>query len=209
MVRIDARLIVLGAVLTTLGAVTACSGSSPSPAGSSSAGAAGVSGTGEARTASSGTAKRSTDADARKAMPAVTPTAVTGVSYAPPSVAARARFAPVLKASGGVLSSSSVKTLKVSGGDVGGVAVYGTKPGLAKSQTFQDQYVVQLINAVAGQHSSPRFVRANGQVMALSTGPSAVAGWFEGDHVVLVYRAGPTPDLAALALGVRNAPSGR
>jgi hypothetical protein len=93
---------------------------------------------------------------------------------------------------------------------VGGVAVSGIKPGLVGSQTFRAQYVVQLINAVAGRQSSPHFVRAaDGHVMALSTGAPGVAGWFDGDRVVLVYRQGRSPDLVGLALGVRQTPPGR
>ena len=90
------------------------------------------------------------------------------------------------------------------------MVVYSTKPGLAKSPMFQDQYVVQLINAVTGSSSAPRFVRAGGQVLALSAGPAgAVAGWFQGDKVLLLYRQGRTPDLTGLALAVRAAPPGR
>jgi hypothetical protein len=42
--------------------------------------------------------------------------------------------------------------------------------------------------------------------MALSTGGAAVAGWFEGNRVVLVYRQAQTPDLADLAFGVKSTP---
>ena len=139
-------------------------------------------------------------------MPAITPAKLGGIAYGPPSAKDRQRFAPAREASGGLLVSSSVKTLTVSGRDVGGVAVYTTKKGVAKSPVFQDQYVVQLINAVTGSKSAPRFVKADGQVMALSTGSKAVAGWFEGNQVVLVYRQAKTPDLAALAFGVHSTP---
>ena len=139
-------------------------------------------------------------------MPVITPAKLGGIGYGPASTKDRERFAPARKASGGLLVSSSVKTLTVSGRDVGGVAVYSTKPGVAKGAVFQDQYVVQLINAVTGSKSAPRFVKADGQVMALSTGGPAVAGWFEGDRVVLVYRQAKTPDLAALAFGVQSTP---
>ena len=139
-------------------------------------------------------------------MPAITPGTVGQIGYGPASAKDRERFAPARKASGGLLVSSSVKTLMVSGRDVGGVAVYSTKKGLAKSPVFQDQYVVQLINAVTGSKSAPRFVKADGQVMALSTSGAAVAGWFQGDDVVLVYRAAKTPDLADLAFGVKSTP---
>jgi hypothetical protein len=141
-------------------------------------------------------------------MPRINPATVAGVAYGPASATVAARFAPVQKASGGMLVSSSVRTLTVGGKDVGGVAVYGVKPGAAKSPIFQDQYVVQLVNSIAGATSPPRFVRAGGQVLALSTGPTAVAGWFQGDRVVLVHRQGAAPDLAGLALGVRAAPPG-
>jgi hypothetical protein len=42
--------------------------------------------------------------------------------------------------------------------------------------------------------------------MALSTGSTAMAAWFEGDRVILVYRDSKTPDLAALAQSVRATP---
>ena len=86
------------------------------------------------------------------------------------------------------------------------MGVYGIKSGMAKSTLFQQQYVVQLINAVTGSKTSPRFVRADGAVMALSNGPVAVAGWFKGGQVVLVYRQAKAPDLAALATGVQATP---
>jgi hypothetical protein len=140
-------------------------------------------------------------------MPAVTAPSVGGVAYGPASAEDRARFAPVIKASGGLLASASVQTLSVGGRDVGGVAVYDAKPGLAKSPMFQDQYVVQLVNALTGSSSSPRFVRADGHVLALSTVPAgAVAGWFQGNKVVLLYRQGAAPDVTGLALAVRAAP---
>jgi hypothetical protein len=142
-------------------------------------------------------------------MPVISPASLAGVSYGAASSTDRARFAAVSKASGGLLTSSSVRTLLVSGDDVGGVASFAVKPALAASPTFQDQYVVQLVNAVTGRASSPRFVRADGQVIALSSGGPAVAGWFEQNHVVLLYRQTPSPDLAALAVSVHKTPSGR
>jgi hypothetical protein len=137
-------------------------------------------------------------------MPVITPGTVGQIGYGPASATDRARFARALKASGGLVVSKSVSTLTVSGRDVGGVAVYSTRKSLAKSPVFQDQYVVQLINAVTRSKSAPRFVKADGQVMALSTGGAAVAGWFEGNRVVLVYRQEKTPDLADLAFSVKS-----
>lgn len=219
----SARSVALGAALITASAIVGCSNSggsgvvgasSPTAAGEA-AGTAGSSpgktaGTpGGTASAKAGTARATAGSDPRSGLPTVAPTEVTGVSLAAASSSDLARFAPVTKASGGLLVSSSVKTLKVAGDDVGGVAVYRVKPGLAKSSMFQDQYVVQLINAVAGRTARPRFVRADGQVVALSSGPPAVAGWFEGNQVVLLYRQTSTPDLAALALGVRSAAGGR
>jgi hypothetical protein len=140
-------------------------------------------------------------------MPKVSPAAASGIGYGPATAADRARFAHVQKASGGFLVSSAYNAVRVSGKDVGVVAVYGTKPGLSKSPQFQDQYVVQLMNAVTGSKTSPRFVQVQGQVFALSTGAVALAGWFEGDQVVLVYRQAASPELASLAVGVRATPS--
>jgi hypothetical protein len=192
-VRIAARLALVGALLAS-GALTGCSGGSSSLTSQSS------------RAASAGPSSPRPGVDPRKVMPVITPGTVGQIAYGPASAKDRARFAPARKASGGLVTSSSVRTLTVSGRDVGGVAVYGTEKGLSKSPMFQDQYVVQLINAITGSKSAPRFVRADGEVMALSTGRTAVAGWFEGNHVVLVYRQGRTPDLAALAFGVRSTP---
>jgi hypothetical protein len=139
-------------------------------------------------------------------MPRISPPTLTAVGYGPASSADTSVFAPALRHSGGLLASPAVRTLRVGGQDVGGVAVYSTKKGVAATPRFQDQYVEQLVNAVARTSSPPRFVRVGDQVIALSRGHSAVAGWFEGNRVVLVYRQSGTPDLAALAAGVRTAP---
>ena len=139
-------------------------------------------------------------------MPVINPPAIGGIGYAPASQLGRTRLAPVHMASADLLVSYSVSTLTVLGRDVGAVGVYRTKSGMTRSTIFQQQYVVQLINAVTSQKTSPRIVQVDGSVMALSTGPIAVAGWFKGDQVVLVYRNATSPDLAALATGVRATP---
>jgi len=206
------RLAFVCALVTGGGALAGCSssgsaGTSGSPAGapSSSAGAPAQRGTaGSGRPTSA--PRPSSGGDPRAAMPVITPKSVGTVAYAPASAQDKARFTPVRKASGGLITKGSVTSVTVSGRDVGAVAVYGTKQGLAKSPMFQDQYVVQLMNAVAGADASPRFVRSQGKVVALSTGAQAVAGWFDGDRVVLVFRAAKSPDLAALAHGVRSTP---
>jgi hypothetical protein len=142
-------------------------------------------------------------------MPSVAAAPVAGIGYGTATAPARARFAPVSAASGGLIVANTIRTLTVSGTDVGSVGVFRIKPGLGASPMFQDQFVVQVMNAVAGKASAPKFVRIDGQVVALATGPAAVAGWFEGDRVVLVYRNGGRPDLNSLALAVKNAPAGR
>jgi hypothetical protein len=206
--RIAARVIAVVVTLVAGGAVAALvlGGGSGSDAGSG--GAAG----GATRTVSGTPGQQAAAikaADPRVGLPTVTPKAVTTISYAPAPSAAKARFASVLKASGGLVVSSKVSSVKLGGAVVGVVGVYATKPGLAKSSTFQDQYVVQLMQAVTKDKGTPRFVRVNGRVVALSNGAVPVAGWFEGDRVVLVYRQGRTPDLAGLALGVLRAAEGR
>jgi hypothetical protein len=209
MIRSVARIALVSMVLTANVAVSGCSsskapgGTSPLSTATSDGGSSGV------RAGEALPGRSSTTGDPRRSLPAVTPSRLGAVTYAPSSGAARAHLAPVLKASGGLISSPTVKTIKVSGHEVGGVGIYRTDPGLAASPRFQDQFVAQLVNAVTGPGPSPRFVRAQGRVMALSTGPSAVAGWFEGDRVVLLYRVGRTPELAALALAVRNGRQGR
>jgi hypothetical protein len=199
-------------VALTVMALCACTVSGASqtapPASGSTAtrsGSAAGSGTSTGSSPGSSPGARKT-ADPRASMPIISPSPVARLAYGPASAADRTRFAPALKVSGGLLVSSSVHTLAVAGSDVGGVAVYATKPGATKSTTFQDQYVVQLVNAVAGPKASPRFFRAGSQVIALSTHGVPVAGWFHGDRLTLVYRTGSAPDLAVLALGVRATP---
>lgn len=144
--------------------------------------------------------------DPRQGLPAISSAAVQGLEYRPATARDKARFKAVGKASAGLLTATSVQGLSMGGKDTGAVAVYRTRAGLSTSATFQDQYIVQLLNAVAGPKSLPRFVRAKGQVVALTTGGAPVAGWFDGDRVVLVYRDGRTPDLARLAAGVHANP---
>lgn len=139
-------------------------------------------------------------------MPILDPTPVAGIGYGAASRLGLARLAPVHMASADLLVTYAVTGLRVGGRDVGAVGVYRTKPGMTTSALFQQQYVVQLINAVTGSRTSPRFVQMGGSVVALSTGAVAVAGWFMNGQVVLVYRNGASPDLAALANGVQATP---
>lgn len=148
------------------------------------------------------------EGDVRKGLPTVSVSRSAAVGYAAAPSAVKQQFAPATNASGGLLTSSRVSTVKVGGRVVGAVAVYSTKPGLAKSPMFQDQYVVQLMQAMDKSKTPPRFVRLNGRVVALAD-RSSLAGWFEGDRMVLVRRSGTSPDLAGLALGVIRQPSGR
>lgn len=147
--------------------------------------------------------------DPRRGLPIVSPRRVAAISYVPAPSAVKVRFAPVMKASGGLVVGSRVSSVRLGGAVVGAVGVYATKPGLGRSAMFQDQYVVQLMQSVTKSKASPRFVRMNGRVVALSAGSVPVAGWFEADHVVLVYRQSVTPDLPALALGVLRQSKGR
>jgi hypothetical protein len=148
MVRIAACLALAGGVLVT-GTAAGCSGSDSSATRSSQSG--------PVTSAAPGVARPTTDP--RKEMPLIKPGTVGQIGYGPASATDRARFARALKASGGLVVSKSASTLTVSGRDVGGVAVYSTKKGLAKRPVFEDQYVVQLINAVTGRsrhHGSSR-----------------------------------------------------
>ncbi|WP_406832171.1 hypothetical protein ABEG17_04920 [Pedococcus sp. KACC 23699] len=142
--------------------------------------------------------------DPRAAMPVISPNPVGQIGYGTASVGDRRHFVAVTGASAGMITSSAVRTVTVNGTDVGAVAVYRIKRGAAASTTFQDQYAVQLLGAVA--RSKPRFVRTRSGVMALSTGKASVAAWFKDDQLTLVYRDAGTPELAALAQGVRSAP---
>lgn len=144
--------------------------------------------------------------DARKAAPVVKAGKVGKVTYAKASAQRVRLFAPVAKASGGLTVDGSVTTVRVGGRDVGAVAVYRLKPGRGTSPMFQDQYVVQLVNAVSAAKGEPRFVRLGDRYVTFSSGSRAVAGWFDGDRVVLLYRQAATPDLAALAAAVDATP---
>jgi len=205
------------ALVAAVALLSGCSGSGSPTTTSTSAGGRGSSTTagspakpGSSRTPSaSTTGARGSGTDPRAVLPVVSPAAVGRITYGAATSSDRKHFTPAGKASGGLVVSSAIHDLLVSGKHVGAVAVYRVKPGAAKSAQFQDQYVVQLINAVAGRATRPKFVRANQQVMALSTGRVAVAGWVEGDEVVLVYREGPEPELLALANAVRTTSAGR
>jgi hypothetical protein len=165
-------------------------------------------GTGGAASPSAGasTTKQFLPPDPRADLPVVKAAKVGEISYAKASAERVKLFAPAAKASGGLTIDSSVTTVRVAGKDTGALAVYSLKPGQAKSPTFQDQYVVQLVNALTRSESEPRFVRVEGQVMALSTGSKAIAAWVSGDRVVLLYRQVGKTDLAALAAAVKAHP---
>lgn len=156
--------------------------------------------------ASASPTTKATAKDPRAHLPSAKPVGSVSVSYAAATSNDKGRLAPVQAASADLIDRSTVRTITVGGRSVGVVGVYTVKKSAGRSPIFQDQYVVQLINAVTGRATTPQFVKADGQVLALSTTPTAVAGWFTGDTVTLVYRQGKIPDLAALALAVRSSP---
>ncbi|MFC8501699.1 hypothetical protein ACFUC1_05030 [Pedococcus sp. NPDC057267] len=195
----------LTSVLAVVALGTAACTGSGSGSGSDSHGSAAPSGSPSSATAGS-TPSRTTARDARADVPRVSPAKLLDVSYAKASASRMQLFSPVAKASGGLATQRSVTTVRVGGKDAGVVAVYTLKPGSSKSATFQDQYVVQLLNAVSRSTAEPRFVKVGSQVMALSTGQRSVAGWVSSDQVVLVVRQGNQPDLAALAAAVQATP---
>jgi hypothetical protein len=155
----------------------------------------------------SATSSARPDVDARGSMPVVSSEALGNIGYTKATAKDKKTFAPVAEASSDLLKAPTIQTLTVSGREVGTVAVYAVKSGVAAdSARFQDQFIVQLINAVAKSKSAPTFVKTDSQVMALSTGDKAVAGWFDNNRVVLVYRQDKQPDLTELALGVQASP---
>jgi hypothetical protein len=107
------------------------------------------------------------------------------------------------------LTSSLVRTVTLDGHAVGAVATWVVRSDATRSTRFQDQYVIQLMAAVAGRNVSPHFVRADGRVLALSTSGRSVAGWFESGRVVVLVPATTATPLADLAVGVLRRPSGR
>jgi hypothetical protein len=197
------RLALTSAVAVVALGTAACSGSSGSGSGDHGSAA-------PARSASSSTSastpSRATVKDTRADVPRVSPAKLADVSYAKASAGRMQLFNPVAKASGGLATQRSVTTVRVGGKDAGVVAVYTLKPGSSKSTTFQDQYVVQLLNSVSRSTAEPRFVKVGSQVMALSTGQRSVAGWVSSNQLVLVLRQGSQPDLAALAAAVQATP---
>lgn len=214
---IAAGVLVAGGVLASLvlGGPTALIGGTGNPqdgAGKpAAAGKASGRGTHSGKTAGvkSGSAEEDSVTNPRDGLPLVTASPLKGIQYAAAPAEAKAFFAPVTNASGGLVVSSKVSAVKIDGRAVGMVGVYSVKPGLSKSDMFQDQYVVQLIQAVTKSSSSPRFVRMNGRVVALSTGRVPVVGWFEADRAVLIHRQAAKPDLEDLAFSVIRQPKGR
>lgn len=192
--------------LTSVVAVVAL-GTAACTGGSGSGGHGAASSAGSSSSAAAGsTPSRTTVKDTRADVPRVSPAKLADVSYAKASAGRMQLFSPVAKASGGLATQRSVTTVRVGGKDAGVVAVYTLKPGSSKSTTFQDQYVVQLLNSVSRSTAEPRFVKVGSQVMALSTGQRSVAGWVSSNQLVLVLRQGNQPDLAALAAAVQATP---
>ena len=197
------RLALTSAVAVVALGTAGCTGGSGSGSGGHGSAAPARSAT---SSTSGSTPSRATVKDTRADVPRVSPAKLADVSYAKASAGRMQLFSPVAKASGGLATQRSVTTVRVGGKDAGVVAVYTLKPGSSKSTTFQDQYVVQLLNSVSRSTAEPRFVKVGSQVMALSTGQRSVAGWVSSNQLVLVLRQGSQPDLAALAAAVQATP---
>ena len=197
------RLALTSAVAVVALGTAGCTGGSGSGSGGHGSAAPARSAT---SSTSGSTPSRATVKDTRADVPRVSPAKLADVSYAKASAGRMQLFSPVAKASGGLATQRSVTTVRVGGKDAGVVAVYTLKPGSSKSTTFQDQYVVQLLNSVSRSTAEPRFVKVGPQVMALSTGQRSVAGWVSSNQLVLVLRQGSQPDLAALAAAVQATP---
>ncbi|MDU0312991.1 hypothetical protein RKE38_04770 [Phycicoccus sp. M110.8] len=197
------RLALTSAVAVVALGTAGCTGGSGSGSGGHGSAAPARSAT---SSTSGSTPSRATVKDTRADIPRVSPAKLADVSYAKASAGRMQLFSPVAKASGGLATQRSVTTVRVGGKDAGVVAVYTLKPGSSKSTTFQDQYVVQLLNSVSRSTAEPRFVKVGSQVMALSTGQRSVAGWVSSNQLVLVLRQGSQPDLAALAAAVQATP---
>ena len=197
------RLALTSAVAVVALGTAGCTGGSGSGSGGHGSAAPARSAT---SSTSASTPSRATVKDTRADVPRVSPAKLADVSYAKASAGRMQLFSPVAKASGGLATQRSVTTVRVGGKDAGVVAVYTLKPGSSKSTTFQDQYVVQLLNSVSRSTAEPRFVKVGSQVMALSTGQRSVAGWVSSNQLVLVLRQGSQPDLAALAAAVQATP---
>ena len=147
--------------------------------------------------------------DFRGGLPSTSVKPPAEVSYAAASSVVTKTFAPVKGAEGGLVTRTTLHVVRLAGKPSGGVGVYAVKPGLSKSTVFQDQYVSQLMKSITKETAPPKSQRINGQVVQLSHGKIAVAGWFEGDDVVLVWREADTPNLPDLAAGVHAQRAGR
>ena len=99
-----------------------------------------------------------------------------------------------------------MRSVTVGGRPVAAVGVYTVKKSAGTNPIFQDQYLVQLLNAVGGARTKPKFVRVQGTVTALSTGPVRVVGWFSGDRVTVVVPTAGQTDLVGLAAGMQDSP---
>lgn len=181
----------------------ACTGSTGRGAGSTSAARASTSGSSSAPS-SRPTTKTATDP--RATMPAAKPATVAAVAYTPASSKDKARLAKVDAASADLIDRSTLRAITVAGKQVGTVGVYTVKTRAGRSPMFQDQYLVQLLNAVGGPKTQLKFVKVEGTVTAISTGAVHLAGWFSGDQVTVVVPTAAQMDLVGLAAGMQASP---
>jgi len=142
-------------------------------------------------------------------LPVVAASPLKGIRYLNAPAEAQRFFAPAVASSGSLVVSSTVHAVGVGTQQVAAVADYRMQAGLAHSPVFRDQFAVQLIGELAHDAAAAKLVRLNGRSVAVSTGKVPLAGWFEGDHVVVVHRVSGSLDLKALALGVIDQPKGR
>lgn len=147
-----------------------------------------------------------TPADPRKVLPSASAKGVGEVAYSAPSAAVRESLAGVAKAAKGVSVSSRLNSLSIGDKRVGGIAAVAVPAEMARSHTFQDQFVVQLLNSVADGAKEPRFVRVDGVPVATTDGKVRYVGWFDENIAYVVARQASGPDLVSLAAAVMDAP---
>ena len=182
-------------------ALTSCS----SFGGSSGAASDASSGIGVA-SASTSPSPGPTPVDPREALPAASAKGVGEVAYSAASAAVRERLAGVAEAAEGVSVASGLNTLSIGGKKVGGIAAVVVPAEMAGSDTFQDQFVVQLLNGVTDGARAPRFVRVDGVPVATTDGKVRYVGWFDENTAYVVAREASSPDLVSLAAAVMDAP---
>jgi len=140
--------------------------------------------------------------DPRATLTSVSADKVGKIEYSRATSKVRSRLAVISDAAKGVAVGTRLSTVSLQGRAVGGVASVAVPSKMAGNAMFQDQFVVQLLNAVSKGSEKPRFVRLSGRPVAVTQGKLRLAGWFEGSRAVVLAIDSAEPDVTSLAAAV-------